>query len=141
MAPTGAHHAHLLLTHLCRCAASCKLAAPDAHAYTESPRTALAARRRLPRPKTRPVASPTRTTPAGDPASMDAQGVPGVEVYRAANAGILWGEREPCAYWVEDLLGETDGLRLVSARVRWCWSSRVSPRASSNNAARSGVLH
>ncbi|KAJ7099274.1 hypothetical protein B0H15DRAFT_1018555 [Mycena belliarum] len=38
--------------------------------------------------------------------------------------GVLWGEREPCAFRAfEDLLGKTDGLRVVSARLRWCSSS------------------
>ncbi|KAF9040108.1 histone chaperone Rttp106-like-domain-containing protein [Panaeolus papilionaceus] len=53
-----------------------------------------------------------------------ASGIPGVEAYRAAKAGnlwfakegILWGESKPCEFWaVEDLLGKSEGVRIVGA--------------------------
>ncbi|TFK69211.1 hypothetical protein BDN72DRAFT_796880 [Pluteus cervinus] len=56
-------------------------------------------------------------------------GVPGVEAYRAAKVGslwftregILWGESKPCEFWaVEDLLGKTDGVRVITATGRNC---------------------
>jgi hypothetical protein len=35
--------------------------------------------------------------------------------------GILWGESKPCEFWaVEDLIGKTEGLRMLSATGRTC---------------------
>ncbi|KAL1674057.1 histone chaperone Rttp106-like-domain-containing protein [Schizophyllum commune] len=65
------------------------------------------------------------TTSAGTSASTN--GIPGVEAYRGAKPGtlwffeegLLWGESKPCEFWaVEDLLGATDGVRILSATGR-----------------------
>ncbi|KAL1726236.1 histone chaperone Rttp106-like-domain-containing protein [Schizophyllum commune] len=65
------------------------------------------------------------TTSAG--ASASTNGIPGVEAYRGAKPGtlwffeegLLWGESKPCEFWaVEDLLGATDGVRILSATGR-----------------------
>ncbi|KAF8637125.1 hypothetical protein AX17_003029 [Amanita inopinata Kibby_2008] len=59
----------------------------------------------------------------------DQSSTPSVEAYRAAKAGnlwfmeegILWGESKPCEFWaVQDLLGKSDGLRILSAGGRTC---------------------
>jgi len=59
---------------------------------------------------------------AGSSASAD--GIPGVEAYRAAKSGnlwfseegILWGESKPCEFWaVKDLIGKEDGVRIVGS--------------------------
>lgn len=56
-------------------------------------------------------------------------GCPGIEAYLGAKVGslwfmkegILWGESKPCEFWpVEDLMGKTDGLRMISATGRTC---------------------
>ncbi|KAF9007032.1 histone chaperone Rttp106-like-domain-containing protein [Cyathus striatus] len=56
-------------------------------------------------------------------------GIPGIEAYRAAKAGslwfmkegILWGESKPCEFWsVEDLLGKSEGLRMIGSSGRTC---------------------
>lgn len=61
--------------------------------------------------------------------NASAGGVPGIEAYRAAKPGtlwftregILWGEAKPCEFWaVEDLIGKTEGLRMLSATGRTC---------------------
>ena len=61
--------------------------------------------------------------------SANEDGVPGVEAYRGAKSGslwfmkegVLWGESKPCEFWaVEDLIGKTEGLRVVSASGRTC---------------------
>jgi len=61
--------------------------------------------------------------------SANEDGVPGVEAYRGAKQGslwfmqegILWGESKPCEFWaVEDLIGKSEGLRVVSASGRTC---------------------
>ena len=61
--------------------------------------------------------------------SASTGGVPGTEAYRAAKPGtlwfmkegILWGESKPCEFWaVEDLIGKTEGLRMLSATGRTC---------------------
>ncbi|KAI5895466.1 uncharacterized protein SCHCODRAFT_02619495 [Schizophyllum commune H4-8] len=65
------------------------------------------------------------TTSAGTSASTN--GIPGVEAYRGAKPGtlwffeegLLWGESKPCEFWaVQDLLGATDGVRILSATGR-----------------------
>lgn len=56
-------------------------------------------------------------------------GVPGIEAYRSAKAGslwfmpegILWGESKPCEFWaVEDLIGKTEGLRVLGGIGKTC---------------------
>jgi hypothetical protein len=56
-------------------------------------------------------------------------GVPGIEAYRSAKAGslwfmpegILWGESKPCEFWaVEDLIGKTEGLRILGGTGKTC---------------------
>ncbi|KAG7452931.1 uncharacterized protein BT62DRAFT_925475 [Guyanagaster necrorhizus] len=56
-------------------------------------------------------------------------GCPGIEAYLGAKVGslwfmkegILWGESKPCEFWpVEDLMGKTDGLKMISATGRTC---------------------
>ncbi|TFK37549.1 histone chaperone Rttp106-like-domain-containing protein [Crucibulum laeve] len=56
-------------------------------------------------------------------------GIPGIEAHRAAKAGslwftregILWGESKPCEFWaVEDLIGKSEGVRIVGASGRTC---------------------
>lgn len=61
--------------------------------------------------------------------SASSGGVPGIEAYRAAKPGtlwfmkegLLWGENKPCEFWaLEDLMGKSDGLRMLSATGRTC---------------------
>ncbi|KAF8064266.1 histone chaperone Rttp106-like-domain-containing protein [Lyophyllum atratum] len=61
--------------------------------------------------------------------SANEDGVPGIEAYRGAKpgslwftrAGILWGESKPCEFWaLEDLIGKSEGLRVVGATGRTC---------------------
>lgn len=65
----------------------------------------------------------------GSGVSANEDGVPGIEAYRGAKPGslwftkegILWGESKPCEFWsVEDLIGKSEGLRVVSASGRTC---------------------
>jgi hypothetical protein len=79
---------------------------------------------------------------AGSSASAD--GIPGVEAYRAAKAGnlwfseegILWGESKPCEFWaVKDLIGKEDGVRIVGSG-RTC--TVVLTRRSPSDGAGSG---
>jgi Histone chaperone Rttp106-like len=80
-----------------------------------------------------PVLQPTpdvfRSACAGNAASASTGGVPGIEAYLHAKPGslwfmkegILWGESKPCEFWaVDDLIGKTDGLRMLSATGRTC---------------------
>jgi hypothetical protein len=77
-----------------------------------------------------PTSDVFRSACAGN-AGMGAStgGIPGIEAYRAAKPGslwfmkegILWGESKPCEFWaVEDLIGKTEGLRMLSATGRTC---------------------
>lgn len=84
---------------------------------------------RLQLPVLEPVPSVFKSACAGVAVSASEGGVPGVEAYRAAKAGtlwfmpdgVLWGESKPCEFWaLEDMLGKTDGLRVVSATGRTC---------------------
>ncbi|RDB17581.1 hypothetical protein Hypma_001026 [Hypsizygus marmoreus] len=61
--------------------------------------------------------------------SASQNGVPGVDAYRGARPGtlwfmkegLLWGESKPCEFWaVEDLIGKSEGLRVVGNNVRTC---------------------
>lgn len=61
--------------------------------------------------------------------SANEEGVPGVEAYRGAKQGslwfmkegVLWGESKPCEFWpVEDLIGKSEGVKVVSASGRTC---------------------
>ncbi|KAK0210383.1 histone chaperone Rttp106-like-domain-containing protein [Desarmillaria ectypa] len=61
--------------------------------------------------------------------SKGSDGCSGIEAYLGAKVGslwfmkegILWGESKPCEFWpVEDLMGKTDGLRMISATGRTC---------------------
>jgi len=80
-----------------------------------------------------PILEPTtevfRSACAGAGSSAGNGGIPGIEAYRAAKQGnlwfmkegILWGEGKPCEFWsVEDLIGKSEGLRMVSATGRTC---------------------
>lgn len=80
-----------------------------------------------------PVLQPTpdvfRSACAGNAASASTGGVPGIEAYLHAKPGslwfmkegILWGESKPCEFWaVDDLIGKTEGLRMLSATGRTC---------------------
>lgn len=74
-------------------------------------------------------------TPVYEPSAQElksacsASAVPGIEAYRGAKPGtlwffeqgLLWGESKPCEFWaVGDLLGASDGVRLLSATGRTC---------------------
>ncbi|KAG6850379.1 hypothetical protein H0H93_013934 [Arthromyces matolae] len=61
--------------------------------------------------------------------SANEDGVPGIEAYRGAKEGtlwfttqgILWGESKPCEFWsVEDLIGKSEGVRVVGGTGRLC---------------------
>lgn len=80
-----------------------------------------------------PILEPTpsvfKSACANTGASAIEGGVPGIEAYRAAKPGslwfmkegILWGESKPCEFWaVEDLIGKSEGLRIISATGRTC---------------------
>lgn len=70
-----------------------------------------------------PTSSVFKSACSGYGANAGEGGIPGVEAYRAAKVGslwfmkegILWGESKPCEFWaVEDLLGKSEGLRLLA---------------------------
>lgn len=70
-----------------------------------------------------PTSNVFKSACSGYGANAGEGGIPGVEAYRAAKVGslwfmkegILWGESKPCEFWaVEDLLGKSDGLRLLA---------------------------
>ncbi|KAG6816835.1 hypothetical protein H0H87_002484 [Tephrocybe sp. NHM501043] len=61
--------------------------------------------------------------------SANEDGIPGIEAYRGAKSGslwftkegILWGESKPCEFWaLEDLIGKSDGVRVVGGAGRTC---------------------
>ena len=76
-----------------------------------------------------PTSDIFRSACAGNAGTGAGSGVPGIEAYRNAKPGslwfmkegILWGESKPCEFWaVEDLIGKTEGLRMLSATGRTC---------------------
>ena len=70
-----------------------------------------------------PTSNVFKSACSGYGANAGEGGIPGVEAYRAAKVGslwfmkegILWGESKPCEFWaVDDLLGKSEGLRLLA---------------------------
>ncbi|PBK96427.1 hypothetical protein ARMGADRAFT_696214 [Armillaria gallica] len=76
-----------------------------------------------------PILQPSTDVFKSACANKGSDGCPGIEAYLGAKVGslwfmkegILWGESKPCEFWpVEDLMGITDGLRMISATGRTC---------------------
>lgn len=78
-------------------------------------------------PILKPTSAAFKSACVGSGTSAATDGIPSVEAYRAAkpgnlwfmHEGILWGEGKPCEFWaVEDLIGKTEGLRIVGGSGR-----------------------
>ncbi|KAG5637442.1 hypothetical protein H0H81_004551 [Sphagnurus paluster] len=99
---------------------------------------------RLPTPLIEPTPDVFKSVCTGITSGVSANesGVPGVEAYRGAkpgslwfsSQGVLWGESRPCEFWaLEDLIGKSEGLRVVGGTGRTC--SIVLTRKSSEDLA------
>lgn len=78
-------------------------------------------------PVLKPTSAAFKSACIGSGSSAATDGIPSAEAYRAAkpgnlwfmHEGILWGEGKPCEFWaVEDLIGKTEGLRIVGGGGR-----------------------